>query len=705
MILAAAFAGGGRAAIARDAGSISGDDGQEVELTADRLIYDRTSSVLRADGHVVVKRGAEELKADRITAKTDTLDMWATGNVSYTTAATAWKGDSLYCNFDTGRVHANGKSEFRDKPFIVNLDKGDRVSTNGATSGRDAVVTTCSRDPGHYHYHIRARKVTIIPDGGVAATHVIFYYCGVPIMYVPYWRMSDNETARGFDFQPGYDSRFGPYLLSSYGYGISDRFSGRTRLDYRTKRGWAGGQDIVGTGADKIWAADLQTYYVYDKAHVGKEADPVDANRYRGLLKYRRSVNRDTYFVTRVHVLSDDEFLDDFFRDEFRLEPHPESYAYLKRNSDTYSVGGELRVRVNDFYDTVQRLPEAFVNASRQRIGNTFLYYDGRSSAGYLAMTVSKYSGADDYSAVRVDSRHVVSAPTRVWFLSAVPRAGYRATYYSQTPVDISESGNSPGAIDETGKNIIREMYEAGMDLSFKAFKVWRNPPGEDGGLRHVIEPYANYSYVSEPTVLAQDLYQFDQIDALRMKNEIRLGTRNKFQTKEKGNPTDKAYVDAWTVGNLEPDPGAYRFDTVGSDARFRLMSRLSVDVDGRYNFRGNGLRELNTHVVAGNTRKLHADVEHRYRADDRNLLLCDLDTDQNASWGYGYGTRYDLQEGRFQEHSVRLTRNFDCLAWTVGFSQLPGYTGADGTAHQDDYRVVFKIWIKALPGMGFGLE
>ena len=708
VILAVALAAGNVASFALDTGAAAGNTGQEVRVSADRLVYERTTSVLRAVGNVVVQRGRDELKADHVTAKISTLDMWATGNVVYTRQKSAWKGDFLYCNMDTGRVHAEGESEFRSEPFVVDFEKGDSKKKGDEATGRDAVITTCALTPSSYHYHIWASSVTIVPGGDIVARNAVFYFYRVPILYLPYWRQS--TTGRGFDFQPGYASRFGAFLLTGYGYDATDRIFGRTRLDYRTKRGWAVGQQFHGQDAHKKWVSDLDTYYAYDQLYAkggGDAASPahVDANRYRVLFKQSYNIDSRTYFIARLHYISDDELLDDFFRSEYRQESHPESYAYLKHNSQTYSVGGQVRVRLNDFYDTVERLPEVFVDISRQKIGNTFLYYDGRSAAAYLQKTVSKYSGGDDYSAVRLDSHHVLSVPAKIGFLSAVPRAGYRATFYSKTPVDTGGSGSESAEIDTTGKNVLRQMYEAGMDLSFKAFKVWRAPPGEDGGLRHVIEPYANFSYVTEPNVLAQDLYQFDQVDALGEKNELKLGARNKFQTKQKGKPIDKVDIDIWTIGNLNAKAGTDKFDTIGSDARFRIVKGLAVDMDGRYNFRGEGLKEVNTHLMVGNAGKLHGDIEHRYRADDRDLLLGDVSTDQNAPWSCGYDCRFDLQTSRLEEHSLRVKRCFDCLSLLVAFSQLPGYTSSDGAKRAEDYRISFKLSITALPNIGTSME
>ena len=92
----------------------------------------------------------------------------------------------------------------------------------------------------------------------------------------------------------------------------------------------------------------------------------------------------------------------------------------------------------------------------------------------------------------------------------------------------------------------------AGVETSFKLSKVFEGVQerwlGLDG-LRHVIQPYADFSWVSQPTVPPSDILPFDQyipstrlqaidfpqfnsIDSLDRWTILRLGMRNRLETR-----------------------------------------------------------------------------------------------------------------------------------------------------------------------------
>ncbi len=74
-----------------------------------------------------------------------------------------------------------------------------------------------------------------------------------------------------------------------------------------------------------------------------------------------------------------------------------------------------------------------------------------------------------------------------------------------------------------------RNVFGIGTEVSFKAFKQWGN---DAKPRRHVLEPYANYTFVAEPDVLPQNIYEFDSIDSINEYHQIRIGARNKLQKK-----------------------------------------------------------------------------------------------------------------------------------------------------------------------------
>ena len=66
----------------------------------------------------------------------------------------------------------------------------------------------------------------------------------VPVMYLPYYHRSLKRHPNFLEYTPGYRSRFGPYLLTSYNWYWNDRLDGVIHLDERVSRGVGGGPDL-----------------------------------------------------------------------------------------------------------------------------------------------------------------------------------------------------------------------------------------------------------------------------------------------------------------------------------------------------------------------------------------------------------------------------------------------------------------------------
>jgi len=133
----------------------------------------------------------------------------------------------------------------------------------------------------------------------------------------------------------------------------------------------------------------------------------------------------------------------------------------------------------------------------RQEVLDTPVYYDSQSSAGWFtqfnANTNSNYSsnnGTNLVSAARLDTYHQFTLPwTFFHWLNVTPRVGGRVTYYSAQ----NQTNNT---------DLYREVFNTGVGTSFKASQLWVNATNgflQVDGLRHIIEPSANYVFVPDP--------------------------------------------------------------------------------------------------------------------------------------------------------------------------------------------------------------
>jgi lipopolysaccharide assembly outer membrane protein LptD (OstA) len=348
-------------------------------------------------------------------------------------------------------------------------------------------------------------------------------------------------------------------------------------------------------------------------------------------------------------------------------------------------------------------------------VADSPIYYENETTAARLERVFPKGSDNKDYAAVRIDSNHMLSHPGRYFgFLSLTPRAGWRGTYYSKTLSDPVSVTNVVTSVDETGLEVtetevetlqdeegggLRNLFELGFETSFKAFKVLDEGENLWGdGLRHVFEPYARHTYVPEPNLTPVQLYRFDDIDGLDEAHHVRLGLRNKLQTRRAGrNVHDLIDADLNTLYRVSKREGENDFDTLNTLVRVRPDDGFQLEFDAQYDTYASEVREFNARLALIGEEQSRWDLEYRYRADERNLIISDVTLFPKNRWSFGLSHRYDLDGSQLEEHGYWVQRRMECIAWSLGFTHEPARDAED----EDDYRVWFRIWLLALPGRG----
>ncbi|MCK7496402.1 MAG: hypothetical protein MZW92_39965 [Comamonadaceae bacterium] len=142
-------------------------------------------------------------------------------------------------------------------------------------------------------------------------------------------------------------------------------------------------------------------------------------------------------------------------------------------------------------------------------------------------------------------------------------------------PTTAPDTG--PGGTNEaTG----RAVFNTGVEFTFKASQTWATATNRWlalDGVRHIIEPSFNYVYVPSPSASPAELPQFDyelpalrllpidypdynSIDSIDSQNVIRLGLRNRLQTKRAGKIENFLYWGLFTDWRLDPQSGQTTF-------------------------------------------------------------------------------------------------------------------------------------------------
>jgi lipopolysaccharide assembly outer membrane protein LptD (OstA) len=694
-----------------------GEPGSErVEVNAVRLDYNKETGWVTANGNVVVRRGTTVLRADSVRVNMNTEVAYARGNVH----VTGGDGKELHTerldyNFRTGEAVGVGLSG-QAKPFI--LVEGDvTVTAKNEYELHKATVTTCTNEYPHCHYTVYAKRIQVVPDESIKAWGATYYFGSIPIFYLPYWHRELHESS-GLRVEPGYDSRMGGYLLNSYRYRLNATLRGETHLDYRTRRGLAAGQDFSWERSG-VYHGGVSFYYADDDEPLAAGEDPaikdITADRYRVRLQHSHSYNAKGSLLVEANYLSDTDILEDFFEDEYRSSSQPENYAVYAYREDSYVAHVAVRPRLNDFYAHVDRLPEVSIDLSRQQIGDSRFYYEGQTAAANLSRLWPEGSTSEDYSTIRVDSEHTVLYPAKVFrFLTLTPRVGVRATYYGAT-VDLQETvqtNQTQQSTNATSTNVsavvqnsvetgsaMRTLFEVGLEVSFKAYKTWQG--GIVSPLRHVIEPYANYTFVPEPSTLPENLYQFDTVDALGAQHDVWLGVRNKFQSKRDGQSYDLLDVDVRTRYELDPTATEESFNGIFVDMELRPTDWLAIDLDTEIATTDDTADAYNARIMVQEPDEWSLSVDYRFREDTSATLGLDLSLFPVSNWAYNLYGRHEFEAGRTEEVGGYIQRNLDCMSIRLGTRHRPSYERLDGFVVESEWRASLEVWFTAFPEVG----
>ncbi len=709
-----------------------GSGTNRVDLLADRAEYDWDSKWVTFFGNVVIRSNGNELRGERVRFNTETRAAQAFGRVTLLGAnGEMWTGDSLDVDMTDPKAPGveSGDMIAYYAPYRVEAAHGGL--RDGAYYGEDVTFTTCTNAPGHRHYELWARDIVVVPDDDLTAHGAVPYLFNIPFFYWPYfWK--DLHNHYGFRFEPGYQSRWGLYLLTTYKMRVwraddENWVDSRTHFDLRQKRGVAYGETVNWYSTD-IGDGWVTAYGLNDRYKEKKlKRDGIDdRSRYRFRLNHDLPITELDRILVQGVYLSDRRMLHDFFEDEYDEMPQPENYVTYTRTADYYLAGLSANFRLNDFYTQVERLPEGWINVNQREIGETGLYYDSENSAAYLrkVFAESESGASDDYDAGRLDTLHALSYPLKVaGFLSVVPTVSWRGTYYSKTREQLQEDVVSMFSITNgTGEEFsypvtnsvtrnveddadFRSVARFDLETSFKMYGSWIAE--DDAPWRHVIEPYANYTYIPEPNLVPEDLYPFDSIDEIDFQHTVRLGVRNRWQTKdpvvfangvvEHKHVREFMFLDTYADVRIEPEEdeetiAALHVDTDFRPATwFRFKNEFTYDMDEDELSKITSFLQLRHDIV-------RSTAEYTYRADSSDLIGGELAWKLTPIWEVAGFGRYDFEDGQVEKVGTYFQWNFDCIGIRILGAVYPGYTRSDGFREEDDYRVTFTLWETHFP-------
>ncbi len=707
----------------------------KLDVQADSLNFEQEEHVVTASGNVRLRKGNQSLSADVVTYNTVTEQAHAKGNVVFTNGNQVWEGDELHYNFIT-QQGSFPQLSFESAPFQGTAESAVQISPVH-TRMQHVTVTTCE-DIESPEFAMTAKNVDLYEESIVVLRHPVFRFHGVPVFYLPRLTLDPEREPTHIDVIPGYNSRDGATLITRYHQFPRPNLRSTSRVDYRTERGFAFGQEFVWFDEEKRPdVTEISAYFALDDRPYRNDSEEealraqgidLDEERYRlNFLHRKQLTERDNLYI-KASYWSDPRIVRDFFRDDYRQEPVPETRATYSTFGDWWNVDIEVSRQLNESdFDAFNRLPEARFVVPRLRLGESDFLYESETRGGFLQRTFSDFNqanGSEDYETLRAHTEHMFFLPTRqMGWLNVVPRAGISATYYGDT---VSEETTVTQVSTVNTNNVIltsletntvqvaqsaelRVAPEIGVETSFKAFGlVHNNATGLGRGLRHVVEPFANYTFRPEPNVEPENLYQFDSIDQLDESHFIGLGVRNKWQTKRmlpngRHRVHDLVNLNLTTSYDLRSEADRNLGDFV-ADLELSFVEWMTLRWEAEYNPDESLLEEMQTEIRLRDPDTLNSlTLNQRYRDERDHTLQLTYDLNPKGRMGLTGYTRYELEDDGFEEQQILFRIETECVGYGIGGKWIKGDLYSNGTREEDDYEIWFQFWLRAFPNSILG--
>lgn len=646
------------------------EDATPIVVNGDVVQYDYANKKVIGRGNVSVTYKDIKMTCEVIVVDVEKKKGVAGGNVILYQEGSVFKADEVHYNFEekTGRLIKGG---MRMLPWYGRADTIDKVDDKIFKLNK-SYVSTCDYDKPHYR--IEAKTIKVYLDDRVTAWNVFMHVGDAPVMYIPYYNHPLKDNMPQVALVPGRNDEWGSYLLSAWRYYFHPDSKGNVHVDWRSRRGYAGGIDYK-YRLREFGSGYARFYYLHDKEPDESQelGTSLPSDRWRVQLRHKWDVDKNTVMAAEYHKLSDQSVVKDYFnKEEYERENKPSSYLMLTGAKGNYALTYLYEPKVNDFFDVVERLPEAKLYIrTLQLFKHLNLYYSNESAYARLNKNNAKDTGrherpGDNYDAARIDTYNQLSYPIQLLgFLNVNPFAATRETFYSE-----SASGHEGAKryIFETGADFYTRFYKMyDIETDFLELDIHK--------VRHLIIPSVQYVYRRRPNLIPEELLQFDGIDNLDSSHIANLSLQHKLQTKRTtlagGKRADDLlrfevtadYIFEDHIGNFNE-----LADTIEYNLEIYPYDWMSLHVDADFLRRDRMFNNVNTYLSIVQSDDFILRLGHNYLKHEKTQvtgqLIYDLwEEDWKKHLTLEVYERYEIQEKVFEEQQYSIVKDLHC--WT----------------------------------------
>jgi LPS-assembly protein len=495
-------------------------------LHADKVVYNRATSEVEAEGHVQVAGGPNDVLIN------------------------ADHGD-MRLNMHTGRFyHVSGSQGLRSSGHAVVfstanpfLFSGRVLVQTGEGNYRlvDGSMTNCRLPKPDWQL---LSHVIDLNNGEASTRNSIFEFLGIPLFYLPYLRHPADDTGRetGFLIPVLSNSSIKGFIVGEQFYWVINRSMDMiVGSEYYSKRGWAPNGDFRYKGQDldhlivrwnALFDRGVEQPVVTTPPTTPPQMQLVNQGGVDIVAQGRKDLSPETRVAGIVEYLSSYVYRL-VFNDNYSQAISSEVSSDL---SLTHQHNGFIPSASLDRFQTfasstngdearILHLPNLRYDVLDRPLGASPLYWRLGSSLDYLSRSEP---GFHAHNVGRFDLYPHLSLPFSAGGWSFNPEVAFRDTFYtdSQTP-DLTGANDGIPTINHSALN--RADLEASIDIRPPALERDFTLAGSGRELRHVIEPELTYRYVGGIGAQARKVLLVDTTDIATNTNELGLSITQRF--------------------------------------------------------------------------------------------------------------------------------------------------------------------------------
>jgi LPS-assembly protein len=728
-------------------------------VRADKVVYNRKTTEVEADGHVQVSGGPDDVSIDADHGEM-ILEM-------HTARFYHVEGSIGVRRAGRTIVYSTPNPFLFSGRLLLQLGEGNYKIVDGT-------MTNCRLPKPDWE--LISRSIALANEKATTS-NTIFKVLGVPLFYLPYLRHPVTESGResGLLIPVVENSSIkGLVLGEQYYWAINRSMDLEFGTEYYSKRGWAPNGDFryKGPGLDHLivrWNAlfdrGVEQAVSTDGTGENSSGRPTTASGQttnelvnQGGVDISALGRKD--FSTDLHAAANVEYLSSYvyrllFDDNYAQATNSEVASDISlthsRNGLVPSVSLD---RFQAFASTtdgdevrILHLPNVRYDVLDRPLFSSPLYWRLDSSIDHLSRSEPDFHA---HNVGRFDLYPHLSLPFQAGGWSFVPEAAARETFYSSSQVpDLTGANNGVPTVSHEELN--RSDIEASVDIRPPAFERDFTVAHWNREIRHVVEPEITYRYVAGIGTVERNVLLVDTTDIATDTNQVGYSLTQRFYLKPidakpcdneatgatcAANPREWAswqiaqdfYIDPTFGGALIPnrrnvfdptlDLSAVAFLTsprnlspVISRLRFEAIDNLRVQWDLDYDPKAGRFGADNLYAGYSWGRNTLGVGHALLNAVDENGTVASLTKSQlvqpflyigkatSAGFNMAVNAGYDFVQNVLQYGGVQAAYNWDCCGISLGYRRYE--LGSVGAVTRDESEWLYSITLASFGSVG----